>query len=347
MRNLLFSLLIALLCSCQNKSKDVEPVAEAEDEMAQEQNDAFEWPSDLLPDEDVYTCISEDGNVKFYCWNTWLGGTCPSYAVLCQFRTRDGEVKLVDFSEREGEPAWVSKVYAIKKDDGSVYYIAKRRHKASSNDGYMWIEGFAIDGDSLKNVSVFDCSDDLDECGLDINYNIYEWATRIDDDGWDWLFEYDAETGNLYVPLTICEEIAPPIISDRYHLYHFDGMGFVDKGEVPHKGLHQSLSNYRCLLRYMKTKNFIARVDLMENDACRLALWRSSKDMSMEPDVVSYAGVYDEENNYYMFNVNGVECVVGYNESILDADGHMISHEYVLVKMNPLVVIEDESLGIV
>ena len=138
--------------------------------------------------------------MKFYSWNTGRGGTCPDYAVVCQFRTKEGKLVTEDFCVKEDMPAWVSAVHSIKKDDGSTYYITTRSHRASSNDGYRWMDAFIIDHDTLKNVSVYDAGDDLDECGLEINYSISDWYYATNGEGWDWLFEYDAQNRNLYIP---------------------------------------------------------------------------------------------------------------------------------------------------
>ena len=163
-------MLLSLFCSCQNKDQSVSP----ETELATVQRDSLFLSLDsiIVDKDDVFTCVSEDGAMKFYSWNTGRGGTCPDYAVMCQFRTKEGKVVTEDFCDREGEPAWVSVVHALKKDDGSTYYITTRSHRASSNDGYMWMDAFMIDNDTLKNVSVYDAEDDLDECGLEINYSI-------------------------------------------------------------------------------------------------------------------------------------------------------------------------------
>lgn len=333
--------IMAVLCSCMNKANSGAKT------NSMELTDLLCYPIDSIPVDstEVHICVSEDGNMKFYSWNTGMGGTCPDFAVLCQFRNKDGEVKIEDFRIKEGEPAWVSNVHSIKKNDGPTYYITTRSHRASSNDGYMWMDGFVIDRDTLRCVSVLDCSDDLDECMLDINYYISDWYYRTNGEGWDWLFEFDTKTRNLYVPLTIYEEASLPILTDRYKLYHFDGMKFVDKGEVPHKGLHKSLGDYNRLAKFFRTKNYIIRVDKMVNGDYRYASWKSLSTITDKPELVIMGGKYDEEKDCYTFINEGVEYIAGYNEDKPLPEGGFEHHEFLMVRKDCNVLLKEERIS--
>ena len=192
-------------------------------------------PDSILADienESLFTCISEDGRMRFHSWNTGQGGTCPDYGILCQYMTKDGNPVTVDLRDKEGEPGWVVSVHSIRKDDGKTYYITTRSHRASSDDGYMWMDGFMIDHDTLKNVSVYDGGDDLDECGLEINYSLSEWHHATLGEEGDWLFKYDAQTQNLYVPHVTYKDGTIPVVSSQFWVYHFDGQRFVEKGDT-------------------------------------------------------------------------------------------------------------------
>ena len=334
-------MLLALFYSCQNRGKSPSP----ETEPTIEQADSLHLSLDSIPvdKDDVFTCVSEDGAMKFYSWNTGRGGTCPDYAVMCQFRTKEGKVVTEDFCDREGDPTWVSVVHALKKDDGSTYYITTRSHRASSNDGYMWMDAFMIDHDTLKNVSVYDAGDDLDECGLEINYCISDWYYTTNGEGWDWLFEYDVKDQNLYIPQAVYIDETLPIISDRYRVYHFNGKEFVDKGESAHKGLHKSLCNYYRLASYFRTKNYLVRVDQMDyKGTFRYASWNTTLDMSRQPDIVIQGGIYDKEKDTYTFTNDGYEYVVGYSEDKPKSEGLYEHHEFLLVRKNGKVVLKEE-----
>ena len=301
--------LLSLFCSCMNQGKRF--ASETETEVADSIWNFSDSILDGIDKKEVFTCISEDGRMRFHSWNTGLGGTCPDYGVLCQYLTEDGQPVTVDLRDKEGEPGWVAAVHSIRKDDGSTYYITSRTHRASSNDGYAWMDGFMIDMDTLKYVGVFNGGDDLDECILEINYDISKWYHATDGEGWDLLFEYNAQTRNLYIPIVVYTDDPLPVVSDRYWLYHFDGQEFVDKGEVAHKYLHQSLSDYVRLVKYCKTKDGLVRIDIIDDkDTLRFALWKSAPDMSEKPDLIIMGGEYDAGKDTYTFISNGHEYVV-------------------------------------
>ncbi len=335
---------LCAFCACQKQDKH----ASHAEETPLESVDSFYLPVDYLPvdKEEIFTCVSEDGAMKFYSWNTGQGGTCPDYAVICQFRTKDGNVRTEDFSDREDMPAWVSAVHSLKKDDGTTYYIARRSHRASSNDGYMWIDGFIVDHYSLRQVSVYDAGDDLDECGMEINYVISDWYYTTNGEGWDWLFEYDAESRNLYVPQAVFIDEIIPTISDRYMVYHFNGTELEEIGESAHKNLHPSLCNYSRLASYFRTKHYLVRVDWLDEGLLRYASWKSTSDMSEKPDIMILGGKYDAEKETYTFRHEGYEYVVGYTEDSLATEGICRSHEFLLVRKGGKVVLKEKRVSL-
>ena len=133
------------------------------------------FPNDSIPVDNVHVCSSEDGKMKFYSREIVSDGVCQNYAVICQFLNEGGKIVTEDFRVREEEPGWVLRVHSIKKNDGTTYYITTRKQQTSSNVGFTWMDGFVIDGDTLRNVSVLDGGDDLDECMLEINHRIDDW----------------------------------------------------------------------------------------------------------------------------------------------------------------------------
>ena len=225
-------------------------------------SDTLQYPADFIPvsKDIVYSCTSEDGKMAFYSWNTGMGGSMPSYNVVCRFRTGNGDVRTIDMPDEEDEVAWVNSVHSLKKKDGSTYYIAARSHRISSASGYMWMDAFAIVGDTIKSVSVYDGGDDLDDCGMSVEeYSIPDWyykAYLMD----DCRFQYDPATRELFVPQMIEHELI-----DRYRVYYFDGEGFAKRGNQPHKGLHGDLHEYKKLLKFIRTKDYQVRIDLLEN----------------------------------------------------------------------------------
>ncbi len=290
----------------------------------------------------VHVATSEDGNMKFYSWNTGEGGTCPDFGILCQFRTNDGGSKVIDVSNHDGI-GWVSRVHSIQNEDGSTYYLVVSFHQASSNDGYAWVSAFAIDGYSIKQVHVIDASplQDQDENDFDVNYFISAWYDATRGEGYDWIHEYDSHTHDLYVPQTI-DTSSFPRISDWYRVYHFNGKRFEDKGIKPHKGLHQSLCDYDHLERFFRTKWHIVRIDRMKDGTLRYASWKASSSISDKPELVILGGKQDEDT--YIFVNDGVTYEAFYQETERRANGFTHVTEYLRILKNGKVIDKQEIL---
>lgn len=178
-------------------------------------------------------------------------------------------------------------------------------------------------------MSVTDGGVNVDDGVLpDVNYCISDWYFTTNGEGYDWMYEFDKDNGNIYVPISDSE------MTDRYLLYHFDGKRFVKKGEVGHRGLHPSLQRYKRLLSYFKTKDYIIRVDQLDDDNLRYSSWKSNAELSEKPELVIVGGHVLKSNNdnsienSYLFINEGVKYVVGYGETHHEPDGFDTYHEY-------------------
>ena len=160
---LLLFVILLVLYSCMNKVHDVKNLSGIE-------ADSLYYPLDSIPADSsmIHVCSSEDGKMKFYCWDTEEGGTIPAFGVLLQIRTKNGCSKVIDMYDGP----WFDKVHSITRDDGVTYYITTAIHRSSSSHGYISLWGYMIEGDSVKMVSPIDGGDDLDNCTLEFEYNI-------------------------------------------------------------------------------------------------------------------------------------------------------------------------------
>lgn len=340
-KNIVLFVIIASLFGCSNNNVSVM-------DYTSEITDSLTYPLDSIPTNGfpVHECVSEDGNIKFYSWNTGEGGTMPIYGVLCQYRTSDGTSKTIDLGRDDIEVAWVSRVHSIHKDDSTTYYIVERSHRISSNDGYMWIDGFKIEGDTVKYVNVIDGSDIIGEKSDDdfsVNYEITHWDDATNGEGWDWLYEYDTETRDLYVPLTEPMDNSPYHINDRYRVFHFNGKKFVDKGVTCNKGLHESLADYAALALYFRTKHYIVRVDSMANGDYRYASWKATSTMKDRPELVIVGNKHDQETDSYTFVNDGVEYIAGFKEKEPAPEGSFYLRDFLLVRKNGKVIMKEEK----
>ena len=199
-------------------------------------------------------------------------------------------------------------------------------------------------------MAVKDGGTNLDDGGLpDVNYNIVDWSDITNGEGFDWIYEYEKEERNIYVPLSE-GEMGPRQMTDRYLLYHFDGKRFVKKGEVGHRGIHPSVQQYKRLLCFFKTKDYVIRVDQMADGALRYASWKSNMSLSEKPDLVIMGGRMIKEDNYshsediYLFTNEGVEYQIGRGEIHLDPEGDNDYDQYLIVSRNGKQILKQERI---
>ena len=294
---------------------------------------------------DTIVIKSDDGALKIYYWDTHAGGTHPWHNGYYEYSTSSGKIVTTPVVEDFDQAL---NLYTIKKDDGSVYYIVEMYCRASSSDADSWLQAFAIKNDQLVRVSVLDGIGDPKKDGerFHVYHGIADWYYATDGEGWDWILEYDPKSKSLYIP-TVVYDTSPPLFTDRYIVYRFDGQRFVEMGEQPHRGLHKSLANYKRLAWYFKTKNYTVRIDILDDaGTARYASWEKTTDMSQPPALVliggkkiEYYGFYDS----YSFENHGYEYFVGYYQTI-GSDGRPSYDDYLIVKKNGKILLKEKRL---
>lgn len=332
----------AIFAACGNKAADTKVIAG--------QNITGDMDINNLSGDDAegifeggQVCVSEDGRVTIESGIYPDGGTAPDYWAKWTVINTKGEKHVL----RLGPTSFVSDVHALQKTDGTVYYMVHCFGKASSVDGYEWLEAYKIAGDSIRAVNVADGSECVDEDGFSVNYSIPDWYFTTNGAGYDWLFEYDAKSRRLYVPIT-----ENRVILDRYQVWEFNGTRFVCLGESPHKNLHESLGAYNRLVCYFTTDDYIVRVDSLDSRELRYASWTKSKTMADMPDLVLFGGQRHEHTaspdefkrcDDYRFVNGNYEYIVGYCETKFLNEGYGEHHDYLLVKKNGNVVVKQEK----
>lgn len=295
--------------------------------------------------EDDNICVSEDGRVKIKAGIHPGGGSSPEYWAVWTIIDDKGETHEFTLEYT----SFMSNVHAIHKSDGSTYYIVNCSGNASSSDGYEWLEAYRIAGDSIKKVNVIDGGNEVDDNNkdFDINYSIPDWFFTTNGAGYDWIFEYDKETRNLYVPI-----VEERCLLDHYQVWHFNGDRFVCMGKQPHKDMHESVGAYNRLIRYFRTKDYIVRVDLLDSHELRFALWKRPKTMADSPDLIITGGRKQEHPvapdelkpcDDYRFTHGSYEYIVNYCEPKLMEDGFGEHHDYLLVKEGDKIIVKQEK----
>lgn len=342
MRSILYFFLICLtIIGCRNmdKSKTDKTETADVDSLVAEQD------SIVIDSDAFHVCVSEDGLVKFTSWNTRQGGTCPDFAVVCEYRTSKGEIAQVKLHEKDEMAAWVNDIHVIKKENGKHFYLIRRSHRASSQDGYCWMEAFVIDSDTMKFVCPLDGESSTEqETGLDINYCIGTWYDITSGDGYDWMLEYLPQTKCLYISGCEYDELAPRL-TDRYEVFKFNGKKFVSIGtSEPNRRLHKSLSDYEHLESYFKTKAHTVRIDSVRNGRYRYVAWNNPSDMSKKPDLVILNGSKNEKTGLYTFSNNGFTYQCKIEETIKNDGGYDILNKYLVISKNGKIIQKEKVL---
>ncbi len=261
--------------------------------------DAMDYPFEELVDSLDMTILStDDGRLRFFYWNTGMGGTCPDIARYTLLKADDGTVHLLKGGH--GSPQLID-IYQLKTTRGDKVYLLHEYFREWSSYGAAWGWGCRIKGPTLDTLALFPHGD----TAVGTEYSIPGWYFAANDgEGWGWLFELHGD--DLYVPVVIDDGI-----TDRYDLYHWNGTTFDSVGNVGNRRLHQSLQQYYELCTYFVTKGFRVRIDRMADDSYRYASWPRSKETSVRPDLVIEGGRYDEQKDSYTFENEGYTYYVG------------------------------------
>lgn len=164
----------------------------------------------LAEREYVDILTSQDGHLRFYCWDDGRGGTAISYKLICQYQSEGKVYGYVDYGNCPLE------LHTIESLDKEVFYIVLYYSRASSTNSSMWLESIAARNGSLIYLPVFP--------GGTHQLVLYEnepgWNAASDTDERR-MTVYDSKKKNLYVLSNL----------DYYDVYHYNGKFFEYAGK--------------------------------------------------------------------------------------------------------------------
>lgn len=164
----------------------------------------------LAEREYVDILTSQDGHLRFYCWDDGRGGTAISYKLICQYQSEGKVYGYVDYGNCPLE------LHTIESLDKEVFYIVLYYSRASSTNSSMWLESIAARNGSLIYLPVFP--------GGTHQLVLYEdelgWNAALDTDERG-MTVYDSKKKNLYVLSNL----------DYYDVYHYNGKFFEYAGK--------------------------------------------------------------------------------------------------------------------
>ena len=281
---------------------------------------ALEWGMNIVR--------SDDGRLRFFYWNTGMGGTCPDIARYTLLKDQNGKVHLI--GDSEDSPQLID-IYTLKTKKGDTIYLLHEYFREWSTFGAAWAWACRIKGSTLDTLTIFPHN----ERSVGLEYYIPDWYFITNNgEGWGWLFEMHGN--DLYVPDNVDGELI-----DRYLLYRWNGNRFDSIGNVGNRNLHPSLSEYNRLAVYFVTEGFRVRVDMMDDSTYRYASWPRKKETSDKPDIVIYGGRYDKDQYCYVFENNGYTYRAGDISYSCHEDEKLSNH--LIVEKGGKVILKQEK----
>lgn len=108
------------------------------------------YPFERLAEREYVDILtSQDGHLRFYCWDDGRGGTAISYKLICQYQSEGKVYGYVDYGNCPLE------LHTIESLDKEVFYIVLYYSRASSTNSSMWLESVAARNGSLIYLPVF------------------------------------------------------------------------------------------------------------------------------------------------------------------------------------------------
>ena len=188
-------------------------------------------------------------------------------------------------------------IYLAARQDKGVYALAAY---TKSDGKYVEEKAFKVGKGTQSSIK-------------SVKYD--NWKSSNPDGGY---FAFNKTNNSVYLPLIVNNDGFLEG-ADRYIVYQFDGNFFVKKGTDGGFWLHPNLRKFNELIRILKTKDYLVRIDYMDDGTYRYAAWKNKKelkDMSEKPDLVIGNGVHtDGPNGYgYYFDNKGYTYYVSYEE---------------------------------
>lgn len=279
----------------------------------------FSYPfTRSIEKEYVTIATSADKCLRIYSWNTGEGGTMICWGNLIQYRSGteikavhqsldmqlhpDGEHDEMDYGSYIDT---IDTIYTYPCTDGSKLYIADDYFRISGNYSTNSLVAMRIKDGNLVSAPCFvRHGKRTDTVGLEHTAADWYFLANLGE-GWNWLFQFDPKAQNLYVATTD----SMSSITDRYDIYHFNGTDFVYQKTGAPFWLHPQLHHYQRLELFFRTKDYIIRIDKLDEETMRYASWKSTQQMSDTPELV-LTGSYVEKDNTFLFSKGSYRYVV-------------------------------------
>jgi len=166
---------------------------------------------------------SDDGLLRIYSWNSWLGGTMQSFNKVFQFKTTyEVSVKSHDNTQDDNQDfdiGWYSNIYTLENEN-KKYYLAVCNSIYSTIETSQSIKVFSIENETLKNDSEIFKVNDENLNSIDVFFDFFSVIDRPERPVE--LIKYDQK--NKIISIPVIEENGK--VTDDFIIYKFNGKYF-------------------------------------------------------------------------------------------------------------------------
>jgi hypothetical protein len=140
---------------------------------------------------------SDDGLLRIYSWNTWLGGSMTDYRSIFQFKSKN---KVFVINQSNDENSSGSNFLQINSlnNNGKMYYLAINSGSLSSKDSYENITIFSIEGNKVVKVPIIKTKSGLTST-ISFEYDFYSVVERPERP--IQLIKYDSAKNTIGIPI--------------------------------------------------------------------------------------------------------------------------------------------------
>lgn len=184
-------------------------------------------PFPYATDKGLMVTSSEDGKLRFYAWDTWIGGSMHVFNALMQYMSGDSvKLKVLNdiatFMARPNPGSYCTDIKTMYTRDKKTVYLVTDCSIASDNDRAYGIRAYEIENGTINAVPFFR-QGKLTTTSLNYAFNSVPGTDTIPHE-YNMVHMSD-DKSKLYVPIVNNNGV----LSDYFAEFRFDGDYFILK----------------------------------------------------------------------------------------------------------------------
>ena len=164
----------------------------------------------------LYIITSNDEKLRFYTWNTELGGTMPSFDQIIQYSS-NGDVKTIYNKEQSGSPYFVSEIIKTSVNN-QTYYLVISNGIFSTKDNTQTVQAFTIRNNKLIDSDKIFKTKNKTLNKIQINFDFFSVVDRPERP----VRLIQFEKNKLYIPIVNKEGV----VSSKFLVYQLKNSYF-------------------------------------------------------------------------------------------------------------------------